>query len=273
MAAIGQARPAPTTRIRTPLFVTGVALALLAFLVMFAFGLIFAGRVQSPGATRIVVATKAIDPRTPITSDLLTLTSVPNTAVPPKPFLHAADLAGYYALVPIYAGEPISANIVSSNPDLLSGSSPSSYLPIPQGFVAMTIHTSEEEGVAGYIAQGDYIDVLATVNTAQFSPVNPRDVTRVVFNDLYVMRVGPQSVVPRQGQPQGLASSITVVMTLCDAQYMDWLLAKASLKYVLLSYKDYTTTPAKADPSCPSTAAPGMIGPAQVNARWDFLKG
>ena len=39
MAAIGQTRPARTTNIRTPLFILGVGLALLAFLVMFAFGM------------------------------------------------------------------------------------------------------------------------------------------------------------------------------------------------------------------------------------------
>lgn len=270
MAAIGQARPAPASGMRTPLFVTGVALALVAFLLMFAFGMVYAGRVQSPGQTRIVVAQKAIDPRTPITPDLLTLTAVPNTAVPPKPFLRADDLTGYYAVVEINQGEPITANLVASNPDLISDRS--SFLPIAQGLVAMTLPTGEQQGVAGYIGQGDYIDVVATVNTSQFSPVNPRTVVRTVFTNLYVLRVGPQSVVPRQGQPQGLASSITVELSLCDAQYLNWLLVNATLRYLLVSYHDYGSAP-KADPSCPSTAAPAMIGPAQIDARWNFSKG
>lgn len=273
MAAISQSRPAQAAGIRTPLFILGTALALFAFLAMFAFGLFFAGRIQTGGTTRIVVAQKDIDARTPITPDLLTFSSVPNSAIPPKVFLRFNDLSGYFASVTIFQGEPVTANLVSVNGDLLAGSSPSSYLPIPQGFVAMTLPTGEQQGVAGYIAQGDYIDVLATVNTSQFSLSNPRTVTKTVFNNLYVIRVGPQTVVPRQGQPQGVASSITVVVSLCDAQYLDWLASNATLKYVLLSYKDYQSTTPAADAQCPSTQAPSLIGPAQVESRWGFTKG
>jgi len=267
MAAIGQTRPASTTNIRTPLFILGVGLALLAFLVMLAFGLLFASRSQTGTQIRVVVAAQDIDAREPITADMLTTSLMPQTAVPPHAFLRAADLTGFSALVSIYKGQPITGNVVSSNPDQLTYSS---FLPIPQGYIALTLPTSEQQGVAGFIAQGDYIDVIATVNTQLFSPVNPRQVTRTVFTNLYVLRVGPQSVVPRQGQSQGVSSSITVLLSLCDAQYMDWLLSNATLRYALQSYHDYAKTLAPADPSCPSTAAPGTIGPGQVQGRWGF---
>ena len=273
MAAIGQARPSqPATGVRTPIFILGIALAIGAFLLMFTFGLIFAGRIQTGGTTLVVVASQPIDPRTPITNDLLTTSAISNSAVPPRAFLRAADLSGYFAVISIYKGEPITANLVSTNPDLINPSSNTSYLPIPQGYVAMTLPTGEQQGVAGFIAQGDYIKVIATVNTGQFSPANPRVVTLTVFQDLYVIRVGPQSVVPRQGQPQGLSSSLTVLLTLCDAQYLDWLLSNATLKYALESYKDYRPAPTGPDPSCPSTASPALIGPAEVQARWNFAR-
>jgi hypothetical protein len=54
---------------------------------------------------------------------------------------------------------------------------------------------------------------------------------------------------------------------------MDWLILNASLKYTLLSYHDYSKAPAPADSTCPSTTAPGLIGPVQVDARWGFTKG
>jgi Flp pilus assembly protein CpaB len=273
MAAIGQARPAPpASRVRTPVFVLGIALALGAFLLMFTFGLMFAGRIQTGGTTQVVVAQQAIDPRTTITADLLTVSAIPNSAVPPRAFLRVADLTGYFAVVPIYKGEPITGNVVSANPDLINPSSSTAYLPIPQGYIAMTLPTGEQQGVAGFIAQGDYIDVIATVNTGQFAPASPRVVTLTVFRDLYVIRVGPQSVVPRQGQPQGVSSSLTVLLTLCDAQYLDWLLTNATLKYALQSYKDYRPAPTGPDPSCPSTASPALIGPSEVQARWNFAR-
>jgi pilus assembly protein CpaB len=273
MAAIGQSRPLAATNIRTPLFIFGVALALVAFLAMFAFGIVFVSRTQPTGSVPVVVAKANIDAREPITSDMLTMTSLPASAVPPNAYLHIADLTGFAAVVQIYKGEPISANLVVSNPDQLAIGTASPVLPIPSGFVALTLPTSEQQGVAGFIAQGDYIDVIAAVNTGQFSQRNPRTVTHTVFTNLYVIRVGPQSAIQRQGQVQGVTSSITVVMTQCDANLMTWLLLNATIKYTLLSSHDYNKTPLQPDSSCPPTTAPGMIGPAQIDARWHFTQG
>lgn len=270
MAAIGQARPGTTT-IRTPLFILGVALALFAFLAMFAFGLLFTRGVANSGEIRVVVASRDIQPREPITDGMITIAAAPSSSAVVA-FLHGADLKGYAAVVPIYKGEVITRNLVSSNPDDITGAV-SSYLPIPAGLVAMTLPTSEQQGVAGYVAQGDYIDILATLNTNLFLKGNERQVTRTVFTNVYVIRVGPASTLPKQGQPQGVSSSLTVVLSLCDAQYLNWLITNATLKYTLLSYHDYTTTAAPADPNCPATLAPNVIGPALVDARWAFSKG
>jgi pilus assembly protein CpaB len=258
---------------RTPLFVFGIALALVAFLVMFAFGIVFVGRTQGTGQVPVVVATKTIQAREPITPGMLTLTTLPATAVPANTYLHIADLTGFAAAVDIYKGMPISSNLVVSSPDQLAPGSPSSFLPIPPGYVALTLPTSEQQGVGGFIAQGDYINVIAAVNTSQFAPANARTVVHTVFTSVYVIRVGPQSVIQKQGQAQGVASSITVVMSLCDAQYMDWLAINATLKYVLLSSHDYGPAVPAADSTCPSTTAPDSIGPGQVDARWHFARG
>ncbi|TMB46224.1 MAG: Flp pilus assembly protein CpaB [Chloroflexi bacterium] len=271
MASIGQARPATT--VRTPLFILGVALALVAFLAMFAFGVVFTARSQNSGQLRVVVAARDIQPREPITPDMLSLATLPATAAPPKAFVRATDLTGYSAVVEIYKGQTLTPNIVSSSPDQLAGPSASTFLPIPEGYIAITVPTGEQQGVGGYVATGDYINVIATVNTALYSNATPRTVTRTVFTSLYVIRVGPASALPKQGLPQGVSSSLTVVMSLCDAQYLDWLIANASLKYVLLSYHNYAKDTAAPDAGCPPTAAPGVIGPSLVDKRWAFTSG
>ncbi|HET9781280.1 MAG TPA: Flp pilus assembly protein CpaB [Candidatus Dormibacteraeota bacterium] len=279
MAAIAQSPPRPVQtptpaagRVRTPLFIFGVALSLVAFLIMFAFGIVYVGRSQSGATVKVVAAARDIGAREPITLDMVTIGTFPTSAAPTgKTFAKVTDLIGFAAVVPIYKGQAITDNIVTISDQI--STSQSSYLPIPAGYVVMTIPDSELVGVAGYVAQGDYIDVIATVNTAQFSPANPRTVTKTVFSKLYVMRVGPQSVVPRQGQPQGVSSSITVLLTECDAQYLVWLTQNATLKYTLLSYHDYGTPNLQPDPSCPGNAAPALIGPAQVDQKWDFTKG
>jgi pilus assembly protein CpaB len=260
MAAITQSRPAPTS-IRTPLFILGVALALLAFLAMFAFGILFANRSSLGGQVRLVVAARDINAREPITPDAVVMTTIPSTAQPPQAFLHIADLSGLSALIAIPKGQVITANMVSNQG--------SPFLEIPKGYVATTIPTSEQQGVGGYVAQGDELDVIASVNTGLFSQSPARTVVKTVFTSLYVLRIGPQSAAPRQGQAPGVVSSVTVLMTECDAQLMDWLVLNASLKYTLLSYHDYSTIP-PADPTCPSTTPPAPIGPAQVDKKWGF---
>jgi Flp pilus assembly protein CpaB len=273
MAAIGQSRPLAPTNMRTPLFIFGIALALVAFLVMFAFGIVFVGRTQPTGTIPVVVAKNNIDARASIAPDDLTISSLPASAVPPNAFLHISQLTGYSAIVQIYKGQAISDNLVASNPDQLSASSATAFLAIPPGYVALTLPTSEQQGVAGFISQGDYINVIAAVNTSLFTPRNPRSVARTVFSSLHVIRVGPQSLVQKQGQVQGVSSSVTVVMTQCDANAMDWLLINTTLKYTLLAHQDYDPKPPQPDPSCPSTAAPGSVGPAQIDARWHFTEG
>jgi Flp pilus assembly protein CpaB len=272
MAAINQARPATTTNIRTPLFILGVALALIAFLVMFAFGLLFANRASTGAQIRVVVAGESIDAREAITPGMLTTTSLPQSALPPGAFTRLADLSGFSAVVAIPKGQVISSNLVASRPDQLAVGA-DTFLPIPAGWIAISLPTSEQQGVAGYIAQGDYINIFATVNTQLFQPQRPRQVTGTVFTNVHVIRVGPESIAPKQGVPQGIASSITIVMTLCDAQFMDWLSSNSTLKYVLLAHNDYATAEPKPDPACPSTTAPVVVGPTQVEERWHFTRG
>ena len=272
MAAIGQSRPAaPSSNIRTPLFIAGVALALLAFLLMLAFGLLFAKGGQNANPVQVVVASRDIDPREAISPDLVTVATLPSNAIPPHAFLRIPDLNGFSARVQIYKGQVVTANLVASNPDQLVSGDASTYLPIPAGYVAITLPSGEQQAVAGFIAQGDYINVIVEVSTDKFSKANPRSVTRTVFTNVHVIRVGPQSVVPRQGVAQGLSSSITVVMTLCDAQYMNWFLINASVKYALIPYKDYLQS--AADPACTTTSQPAVVGPSAVNARWHFMDG
>jgi hypothetical protein len=62
------------------------------------------------------------------------------------------------------------------------------------------------------------------------------------------------------------------MLTICDAAYMDWLLTNATLKYALVAYKDYQALPTGPDSNCPSTAAPALIGPSEVEARWNFTR-
>ncbi len=281
MAAIAQTRPA--SGIRTPLFLVGIALALIAFVGMFTFGILFARGASGGRQVPVVIAAQDIGAREAIDPAMLTVSQFPATNLPPKAITSVADLTGFSAVVPIYKGQVITANVVASNPDQLIIGSESTSLPIPAGFLALTLPTSEIQGVGGYVAQGDYIDIWATVAIDIFSSAGVtgipsqfihRSVTRAVFAQVHVIRVGPQSLVVRQGQPQGVSTSLTVVMTPCDANFLTWFLTNSTLKYALVSYHDTTPAPAGGqDPGCAGISLDTPIGPAAVDARFHYTKG
>ncbi len=94
---------------------------------------------------------------------------------------------------------------------------------------------------------------------------------RTVFHDLDVIRVGPATT---QSGPSGqVTSSLTLLTTGCDAEYLVWLLNNATMKYALESSTDYSATPNQPDPSCPKLSSAGGVGPKEVDKRWHFSSG
>jgi pilus assembly protein CpaB len=250
-------------------------MAVVAFIAVFVIGALLAASNSATHQVTALVALQDIGPRDPITSSLVALRQVPASSLPPHSINRMADVQGYQALVTIYKGQVLSQNLIASNPDQID-SGAQAFLPIPKGFVALTIPTDEQQGVAGYVSVGDYIDIIATVKIDVFTPVVrfSKTVSKTVFAVVRVIRVGPPSQGPKTGQQLGVASSLTILVTQCDGEYLAWLVNNASLKYSLLSSRDYALTPAPADASCSSTVVPGgVVGPAQVDARWGFTKG
>jgi pilus assembly protein CpaB len=216
--------------------------------------------------TQVVVAKNNITARTRIQASDLELRTI--TPTPPQSFTAIALVTGKGARVDIPAGLPVTANLISQSSDQLN-SSDATYLPIPKGYVAVTVPTSEQVGVAGYVQVGDRIVVLATINTSAFGVGPGRPVVRSVFRDLIVIRVGPATTAEQSGAGQ-LTSSLTVLVTSCDAELLFWLLNNATLKYELESFSDYGTTPTAADSKCPNLTSAVGVGPKQVDDKWHF---
>ena len=144
--------------------VIGAVLAVLAFAT--AAGIASMPLIQgTTTGIRVVVASHDIQARTVIQSSDLTLASISPT--PPQSFTAINKVTGMGARVDIPAGMPISSNLVAPSGDLVS-SSDVAYLPIPRGWVAVTVPTSEQVGVGGYVQVGDRITILATINTQSF---------------------------------------------------------------------------------------------------------
>jgi Flp pilus assembly protein CpaB len=227
---------------RRPFTLLGIVLALLV-IAAFVLVALNAGAASTSPQLQVVVTTKELAPRVAIDLNSLDLKTIPVSAGYPKDyfFTKKADVKGMIPLVPIHPGQAVLANDVAQPGQALG--SQAEYLPIPSGYVAITIPTSEQQGVANYIAPNDYISVIATVATG------PKVASKTVFTNLHVIRVGTQ-VAPGSS---GSSSSLTVVVTECQAEVITWFLQYAALKYSLQSYKDYlqpgTLQP---DPKCPT---------------------
>ena len=219
---------------------------------------------QSQTGISVVVAKNGLTARTKIQAGDLTLKVINPT--PPQAFTDINAVVGKGARVDIPAGAPVTANVIATSSDLLS-STDITYLPIASGYVAVTIPTSEQLGVGGYVQIGDRIAVLASINTSVFGASPGQVAVRTVFKDLYVVRVGPATSV---ATGPTVTSSLTVVVTPCDSEYIDWLLTNAQLKYELESFQDYGTTPTTPDSQCPKLTSAAGVGPKQVDARWHF---
>jgi hypothetical protein len=80
--------------------------------------------------------------------------------------------------------------------------------------------------------------------------------------------VGPAT--GQSGPGGSVTSSLTLLTTACDAEYLFWLLNNASMKYALESFTDYAKSPSQPDPSCPSLSSGVGVGPKEVDKRWHF---
>lgn len=217
---------------------------------------------SSPQKT-VVVTTTGLPPRIPIAAGSLALKTIPVPADYPQIyFTQIRDVAGTIPLVPVASGQAVTSNEVAKPSQALG--SQSEFLPIPSGYVAITIPTSEQQGVANYIQPDDYISVIATVSTG------PKVASKTIFTNLHVIRVGPGAA--SSGAGAASATSLTVVVSECQAEIITWFLTYASLKYALESYHDYLQPGAQTpDPTCPSVAAAKGVTLQLIQAAYPTL--
>ena len=88
--------------------------------------------------------------------------------------------------------------------------------------------------------------------------------TKTIFTNLHVIKVGTPCT---NSNP----SSLTVVVTECQAEIITWFLAYASLKYTLESYQDYLQGTPPPDPKCPDAGQGKGVTLQQIQALYPTL--
>jgi Flp pilus assembly protein CpaB len=267
----------------------GLLLALLAAAGVYLLGSFGGGGgVIGGGPTQtVVVAKQPIPLRHQITKDDLDTLKGVSTNVS-NVYTNANDLVGLIAEIQITRGAVITKDMLAKDIGLVPAGSGPAYLPLAKGYVAMTIPTGEQQGVAGHITLGDYITVIASASLTIFatgkstSTGPPKVVSKTVFTNVRIIGLGPatSNIQPASGattvggtQPSngGITSSLTIELTQCDAEYFVWFLQNTQLRYTLESVNDYLASPPTGpDATCPTVDAAKGVSQQEVEARYHF---
>src|SRR4029077_7207922 len=206
----------------------------------------------------------------------------------PNTYTQTKDVKGLISEIQISKGALITSDMLARDAGLIPAGSAPAYLPLASGYVAMTIPTGEQQGVAGHITLGDYITVIASASLTIFSTTGvqatgpAKVVSKTVFTNVHIIGLGPASanVQPAgsasaaggaQGAPTGVTSSLTIELTQCDAEYFTWFLGNTTLRYTLESFNDYLKQPPSApDPTCPTVLSAQGVSQKEVEARYHF---
>ena len=257
-------------RINVPLVVVGAVVVIASFAAT-----VLVGQLATrPGATgptatqAVLVAARDVAPRTILAAADLTVAHYVVADVPPASLAVPASAIGLVAQTQLKKGQPVLSNQVGK--DAGSGAV-AGYLPLAPGIVALTVPSDEQHGVGGYVQAGDYIDIVAVVTPKNSSSAN----VRTIYSNIRVIRVGPGAVTAgapaATQQTGGLATSLTLAVTQCQAEYINWFIANAALRYTLLAYQDYQATPATADTSCPKAGSASGVVESDIRSHWPGL--
>jgi len=269
------------------LIIIGLLLAILAGAGVFLLGNFGGGAAIGGGPSQtVIVASQTIPVRHQITDSDLTTAKISGSL--PNTYSRTEDVKGLISEIQITKGALITSDMLARDAGLIPAGSAPAYLPLASGYVAMTIPTGEQIGVAGHITLGDYITVIVSATLTVFSssgqqqPGPAKVVSKTVFTNVHIIGLGPASsnVQPAsgnvssggsQGATSGVTSSLTIEVTQCDAEFFTWFLGNTTVRYTLESFNDYLKQPPSApDPTCPTVLSAQGVSQKEVDARYHF---
>ncbi len=241
------------------LILLGFVLAIVAAGGTFLYGTLFGsnGVVGGPSDV-VVVAAQSIPIRHQLTDADLTTTKISGGLL--NTYAKVSDAKGLITEVQISKGVLITSDMLARDIGLIPAGSAPAYLPLASGYVAMTIPTGEQQGVAGHITVG---------------------VSKTIFTNVHIIGLGPAAanVQPATGAggggstgaTSGITSSLTIELTQCDAEFFTWFLNNTTVRYTLQSFNDYLKQPPTApDPTCPTVLSAQGVSQKEVEARYHF---
>ncbi|MBF0499520.1 MAG: Flp pilus assembly protein CpaB [Candidatus Riflebacteria bacterium] len=134
--------------------------------------------------TNVVVVKKRVGARIRLDkamiADSFDVKEMNASMTPVDSFPDTASFTNRYTAVTLFPGD-----VMVPDRLLASDAVPNLSFAIPPGRRAVTIAVSKVTGVAGFIQQGDYVDIIAT-----FRPAGGEPITKIVLQDIPILAIG-----------------------------------------------------------------------------------
>jgi len=187
----------------------------------------------APATTRIVLATRDIEPGTVLKDEDIKLTDWAGP-VPTGASTRPQDLVGRGVRVPIIAKEPILESRLAAK-----GAGGGLASMIPPGMRAVAIHVSDVSSVAGFVVPGMRVDVLIS-GTAPGVDSHLGTLTKTLLQNMEVLSAGQDFKKDAEGKPISVPV-INLLATPEQAEQLSLAASSTNIQLVLRNPLDHNT--------------------------------
>ena len=173
---------------------------------------------------KVIVAKENVAPGQTLTADNLDQQALGAASVPPNAYTRIDDVIGRVTIAPMVAGQPVLDGFLAAK-GALSG------LPalVPPGMRAVTIDVNETTGVAGLLAPGCRVDLVAVINQGE----HEKTCARTIESNIEVVAVGQRLSANKPEGDTGVARTVTLLAKARDAELIKLASVSTNLSLVL----------------------------------------
>jgi pilus assembly protein CpaB len=224
-------------------------------------------RTSGPAPQKMVevaVAARDLEPGQVLQASDLKIQRLPIQVAPKNGFHSAADAEGRVVATPIFVEQVVTDTLL-----LVKGAPAGAQALVPEGMRAVTLEVNEFSGLAGLLAPGCRVDVLATLRDDAAN----QTVSRTLVENVKIMAVGQRLSLPKEAtkdDPNNTATrSVTLIVKPRDAEALELASSAGRTRLVLRSTADTHAMPSKgmtvADLVGARQSAPPTVWPALLS--------
>jgi pilus assembly protein CpaB len=172
--------------------------------------------------SEVVVVLTTIPVHTKVTEDMLEIREIPSEAVHADTYKAIADVVGGTTTTELIAGEQVLTERIVEN-----GEGAGLSYRIPESMRAITVATSEVDGVGGYVNAGDKLDILVS-----HLPSEGAQAVYTQLQNIEVLERGPNDG-SADSSESGVPTSLTLLVTPAQAEVIAYGNLNGTIYYTL----------------------------------------